>query len=155
MKRLPIVSVDFDGVLHSYESGWRGAGTVKDGPVPGAMAWLVECVASNRVQIAIFSSRSKNPMGRWAMNQWLRKHLGAYLCSRESDEMVNLLCVQFSVDDYGEAIVHALIRQIMARITWPFFKPAAFLTLDDRAITFEGAWPTLETILDFKPWNKR
>lgn len=32
-------------------------------------------------------------------------------------------------------------------------KPPAFLTIDDRAVTFTGEWPTADTLLDFKPWN--
>lgn len=32
-------------------------------------------------------------------------------------------------------------------------KPPAFLTLDDRAMTFTGAWPKVSDLLAFKPWN--
>lgn len=39
-------------------------------------------------------------------------------------------------------------------IEFPTHKPPAFLTIDDRAITFTGEWPDPKTLLDFKPWNK-
>jgi hypothetical protein len=34
-------------------------------------------------------------------------------------------------------------------------KPKALLYIDDRGFRFEGAFPTPEEILAFKPWNKR
>ena len=31
-------------------------------------------------------------------------------------------------------------------------RPPAYVTLDDRAVTFQGFWPPVETLLNFKPW---
>lgn len=39
-------------------------------------------------------------------------------------------------------------------IPFPTQKPAAFLTIDDRAVCFEGVFPTAEAIDGFVPWNK-
>lgn len=69
MSRKPILCVDFDGVIHSYKSGWKGADVIPDPPVPGAMEWLREAVKVFRV--AIFSSRSHQPGGLQAMHDYI------------------------------------------------------------------------------------
>lgn len=40
-------------------------------------------------------------------------------------------------------------------LRFPKEKPAAFLTIDDRAICFTGKFPTSEEIMDFKTWQKK
>ena len=34
-------------------------------------------------------------------------------------------------------------------------KPPAMVTIDDRALTFDGTWPAIEMLKAFQPWNKR
>ena len=69
----PILCLDFDGVIHSYTSGWKGADVVSDPPVPGAIAFLREAVKFFRV--AIFSSRSNQPGGIEAMAMFIGQHV--------------------------------------------------------------------------------
>jgi hypothetical protein len=64
--------VDFDGVLHSYTSGWKGATVVSDPPVSGAVAFLRSAVA--RFDVAVLSSRSREAGGIDAMKSWLLEH---------------------------------------------------------------------------------
>ena len=40
-------------------------------------------------------------------------------------------------------------------VKFPTIKPAAFLTIDDRALNFDGTWPDVSKLLEFKPWNKK
>lgn len=125
----PILSVDFDGVLHSYSSGWQGAAVVSDPPVPGAIAFLREAVKHFRV--AIFSSRSAEPDGIQAMREWL-----------------GYWAVEERLSDTEEL-------SWLGSILWPTDKPSAMVTLDDRAITFTGEWPAMADLLAFQPWNKK
>lgn len=126
----PILCLDFDGVIHSYVSGWQGADKIPDPPVPGALQFIV--AAMEHFTVAIYSSRSHQPDGIAAMVQWLG---------------------YWSVDDtYG--MPADFDHGAWGAIQWPDHKPSAFVTIDDRALTFNGTWPDLETIRQFKPWNK-
>lgn len=68
------VGVDFDGVLHSYKSGWQGADVIPDPPIPGAIEWLEGLVDSSRFVVAITSARSSQNGGINAMRTWLLEH---------------------------------------------------------------------------------
>ena len=118
-ERRKIILIDFDGVIHSYDSGWKGATIISDPPVYGAINWLRRICADERFTPMIYSSRSKEPGGKTAMREWLAKH-------------------GFEED-----------------IEMPTTKPPAFLTIDDRAIRFDGMFPDLDAIDAFLPWNKR
>lgn len=131
----PIVCVDFDGVIHSYTSGWKGVDVIPDDPVPGAIEWLMQHLPVPEglghfgdyrgPEVCIYSSRSKEHAGVKAMKEWLIKHG---------------LPWQYIGDDI---------------LKFPTKKPAAFLTIDDRAICFNGVFPTSAEMMSFKPWNKR
>lgn len=127
----PILCVDFDGVIHAYTSKWTDAETISDGAVPGALKWL--CDAIDVFDVQIYSSRSKSPGGVVAMRVWLHKQAQA---------------------EWPEG---PRADNLVGRIKFAFEKPAAFLTIDDRAICFDGDWSQLvpEHLLNFKPWNKR
>ena len=125
MKKL--LCLDFDGVLHSYTSGWQGAGVISDPPVPGAMLFIAEAI--EEFKLAIFSSRSHDPEGRRAMMQYIRTHL---------------------VNEFGPR--GDLIANL---IDYPTHKPPAFLTIDDRTWCFSGIFPPIEVLKLFQPWNNR
>lgn len=126
----PTLCVDWDGVVHSYTSGWQGAAIIPDPPVEGALEWL--CDASKYFSVVIYSTRSQDPAGLAAMRMWLTYHARATLPSSDAEALLDTL-------------------------TFASEKPAAFLTIDDRAICFDGNWGKLdpEELLKFKPWNQR
>jgi hypothetical protein len=135
----PILCVDFDGVIHSYSSGWKGHDVVTDPPTPGALRWLWK--ATEWFDVQVYSSRSKEPGGVEAMFLWMTKW-----SNEEFGEQHPMGCPtggSIDMDAYP--------------ITFARQKPAAFLTIDDRAICFEGDWDDLDAadLLNFKPWNKR
>jgi hypothetical protein len=123
----PILCLDFDGVIHSYSSGWQGADVISDPPVDGAIGFML--AALKHFDIVIFSSRSSQRGGLAAMQCWLRKHAGA--AWYESLDGLGIEAVRFVTE-----------------------KPPALVTIDDRALTFDGTWPSIESLKSFKPWNK-
>jgi len=123
----PILCLDFDGVIHSYESGWRGAAVIPDPPVDGAIAFMLG--ALEHFDVVIFSSRSNQDGGTAAMKAYLREHAGQ--CWHSSPAGPGLEDIKFATE-----------------------KPPAMVTLDDRALTFTGQWPAIEHLKTFKPWNK-
>lgn len=151
----PILCLDFDGVLHSYGSGWQGAITIPDPPVDGALQFVV--TALPHFQVAIFSSRSRYWGGRSAMKAWLRAHLIAEAGQDFNDTPTwwgNYIAQTAFADPWVDEVAYAAKRVVQA-IDWPLFKPPAMVGLDDRVITFEGRFPTIERLQRFQPWNKR
>ena len=57
--------LDFDGVIHGYQSGWKGATVIPDPPVKGALQFILDAV--EHFTVAIHSSRSGQDGGIQAM----------------------------------------------------------------------------------------
>jgi len=122
--------VDFDGVIHSYSSGWASNQTqevaatiIRDPPVKGAFEWLATMALDNRFEICVYSSRSKYDGAINAMKTWM--------------------------------LEHGFDRDAISHLQFPTKKPAANMTIDDRAFCFEGDYPSADWLLRFRPWNKR
>jgi len=124
-----ILCVDFDGVLHAYTSGWQGPDVIPDGPVPGAIPWLKSLIESKKFHVCVYSSRSKYEQGilamRKALTEWFEQ-------AGEENSLRFINAIEFSSE-----------------------KPAAYLTIDDRAICFTGQFPSIETMEEFRPWYKK
>jgi len=134
----PILLLDFDGVCHSYVSGWQGATEINDPPVPFMFNWL--WVYKDHFEIHVLSSRSNEPGGIYAMQAWFGRYWREWTNPKQSSqEVLN--------DVYPQSGCPLWIH-------FPKEKPAAFVTLDDRAITFTGRWPQVDELKNFKPWYK-
>jgi hypothetical protein len=65
------IALDFDGVLHSYTSGWKGATEIPDPPVSG-MAEAVRKIQAAGFEVVVMSSRAMHPEGPDAMGRWFQ-----------------------------------------------------------------------------------
>lgn len=129
----PTLCVDFDGVIHSYERGWQG-GTIYGTVVPGFFEWVE--IVRDQFRLVIYSSRSKDDAGVIQMGLWLHEQRNRWLQSGGVRHPQRPLTFEFANE-----------------------KPAAWLTIDDRAIRFKGDWSAPElsadAMLAFRPWNAR
>lgn len=57
----PILCLDFDGVIHSYTSGWKGADVIPDPVVPGFFEKAEEY--AQHFKLVIFSFMAENTDG--------------------------------------------------------------------------------------------
>ncbi len=124
-----ILCLDFDGVCHSYTSGWKGAAVIPDPAVDGMFEFF-EAV-KNDFDIQIFSSRSHQEGGTEAMLDWFMAQRKLW---RERGGMPP--------------------EDTPLTLGFPKEKPPAFIGIDDRVLTFTGQWPSLQTLNNFRPWNK-
>ena len=67
----PTVVFDFDGVIHSYKSGWQGAENVPDPVVPG----IKEAIGQLRelgYKVVVVSTRCASAAGMGAVRKYLK-----------------------------------------------------------------------------------
>jgi hypothetical protein len=121
----PILCLDFDGVIHSYSSGWKGAAIIPDPPVPGCFDFIRR--AQKDWTVAIFSSRSNQPGGMDAMKDYVA--LNSEMGFRDPIEGIEWPLekppAMLTIDD----------RAICFSGDWSEYDPAE--------------------LLKFQPWNKR
>lgn len=129
----PILCLDFDGVIHSYDKGWQN-GEIYGEVTLGFFEWALE--AQKLFKLVVYSSRSKTEDGLRAMQEWLDYRALRWLETGWGDEGTENTLLHF---EYAHE------------------KPPAFLTIDDRAVTFNGDWSAFppEALRAFTPWNVR
>lgn len=126
----PILCLDFDGVCHSYVSGWRGGDVIPDPAVDGLFEFLE--AAKEHFDIQIFSARSHQAGGIDAMLWWFLKERKLW---RERG---------------GKPPLDTPLD-----LSFPEVKPPAMVTIDDRSLLFTGKWPSIEELKNFKPWYQQ
>ena len=63
-----ILCLDFDGTIHSYESGWQGAEVISDSPIKGSFEFISD--AAKHFDVHVYSARNGLPGGIDAMKVW-------------------------------------------------------------------------------------
>ena len=66
------ICLDFDGVIHSYQSGWQGEAVISDPPIHRVELAIQELRKDFRV--VVFSARCRTEEGVQAIQAWLIKH---------------------------------------------------------------------------------
>lgn len=66
------VVLDFDGVIHSYTSGWKGVDVIPDPPVEGIKEAIEEI--RKQYKVVIVSTRCFQEGGLEAVKKWLNKY---------------------------------------------------------------------------------
>jgi hypothetical protein len=127
----PILCIDFDGVIYSYDKGWQD-GVIYGDVTSGFFEWMEK--ARHVFKLVVYSSRSKDDAGIVAMGLWLHEKRNAWIKAGGERHPTEPLELEFMHE-----------------------KPAAFLTIDDRALTFNGDWSEFDPqkLRSFKPWNVR
>ena len=67
------ICLDFDGVIHSYTSGWQGEENINDSPVFEARESINQLREMGHT-VLVHSCRCKSASGRRAIEQYLLKH---------------------------------------------------------------------------------
>jgi hypothetical protein len=132
--RKPILCLDFDGVIHSYTSGWHGVDIIADPPVDHAFEMIAKYMED--FEVCVVTSR----------------------LSRDNLKDVNPSNVPMA-EEQIKGVMHTWFRQhgmsegVLSKLELRGDKPAGFfLLLDDRALQFKGTFPRPHLLQKFVPW---
>jgi hypothetical protein len=131
------IFVDFDGVINSFQSGqfgWQGGHGQFDGgldpPVEGAGRFLIDLV-DHGWEVYIFSVRLNDP---------------------EQIEVVAQYLLRVLLDELGSRDLGMKYLRVLKLTN---IKLHAHVYLDDRGWRFNGTFPSLKELEEFRPWWKK
>lgn len=67
------VLIDFDGVIHSYISGWKGYNIACDPPVEGIKE-AIQGIREAGFKVVVYSTRCKEEDGKETIRNYLKTH---------------------------------------------------------------------------------
>lgn len=128
------VVFDFDGVIHSYTSGWQGVDVIPDEPVEGIENALKE-IHEAGYEIAVVSTRCSAVVGAKAVAEWLNKYgLAQYIdkiCKEKPPAIVYIDDRAICFDGRPEK----LLSKIESFVPWNKKKNK---NLDDKILNYVG-----------------
>ena len=109
------VVFDFDGVIHSYKSGWQGKTCIPDPPVPG-IAEAIREIREKGYKVVVVSSRCRDYEGIMAVRNYLEAN-----CVEYDDVMTEKPPAMCYVDDRAlkfDGHTEDLLQRIETFHTW-------------------------------------
>jgi hypothetical protein len=109
------VVFDFDGVIHSYTSGWQGLDVISDPPVPG-IAEAIRDIRAAGFEVAVVSSRCAQKTGIKAINKYLKDN--SIEVDTVTADKLPAICY---IDDramYFDGHTHSLLERIKTFTPW-------------------------------------
>jgi hypothetical protein len=135
------ICIDFDGVIHQYTTKWADALTISDPPMPGAFEFLTTMV--RHFVVVIHTSRLKQ------LNE--DPHFDDPFPPQDQERVLEVkraMRAWFRKHGLDEDVMNQLVFWTMPG------KPTGLIYLDDRAVRFEGRFPTKDEIHQaLRPWK--
>jgi len=125
------ICCDFDGVIHSYTQGWAYNQEDED---------KAACIIRDPPVEGAFE---------WLKEMALDNRFEVCVYSSRSRHKGAVYAMK------AWFVEHAFDTEALNHLQFPTQKPAASMTIDDRAFCFEGDFPSPKWLLRFRPWNKR
>lgn len=66
------ICIDFDGVIHRYDTPWINAATIPDPPVDGTIQWMNDMAA--HFTLVVFTTRAQTLDGKLAVEDYLKRN---------------------------------------------------------------------------------
>lgn len=129
------ISLDFDGVIHSYSKGWQD-GSIYDQPIPGSIEFIGEVMWKHQISVFVLSTRNPYQIKEWFDN----------VVFKNKESLFSTKIIPDNLNKWEEKCVLGITNR----------KLVASVYIDDRSLTFDGDFSSLlPKIFSFKTWMNR
>lgn len=105
------VVFDFDGVIHSYKSGWKGVDVIPDPPVLGIKE-AIHDIRNAGYEVVVVSTRTSTNRGYLAVSTWLQQHniVVDKICSEKPPAIVYIDDRAICFDGHPETLLDSISK---------------------------------------------